>query len=94
MVKICFWSGRQGEKYAREERTPQMIITAEMYNKTIFHGRGRAETLLWKNFVYTDEPSPGIQIKLRDKLYSKGQDEKEDNTEQRVPLGVKGKNLL
>ena len=38
--------------------------------------------------------SPGIQSKLRDEPYSKVQDEKGHNTEQRLLLGIKGMNLL
>ena len=41
------------------------------------------------------ERGPGIQSKLRSKLYCMWrEDEKRNNTEQRVPLGIKGKNLL
>ena len=38
------------------------------------------------------ERRPGIQ--LRDKIYYKRQEMKGNNTEQRTPLGLKGKNLL
>ena len=36
--------------------------------------------------------SPGIQLKLRGKVYCKGQCEKGNNTEERLPLGIKGNN--
>ena len=36
----------------------------------------------------------GIQFKLRGKLYSKVKDMIGNNTEQRVPLDIRGKNLL
>ena len=39
-------------------------------------------------------PPPGILFKLRGKVYSKGKDEKGDNTGQRVPISIKGKNLI
>ena len=39
-------------------------------------------------------PCPGIQSKLGGEVYSEGLDEEEDNTEQRIPIGIKGKNLL
>ena len=39
-------------------------------------------------------PAPGIQSTLRDKLYNKVQDGKENTIEQRVPFTIKGKILL
>ena len=41
-----------------------------------------------------EDKSPGVQSDLWEGLYFKGQDGKRYNTEQGVPLDIKGKDLL
>ena len=48
----------------------------------------------WTAFISFNHQSPSIQSKLRGTLYSKGYDEKRNNTDKKIQLSIKDKILL